>query len=338
MKDLSPLKIEEVKRLIDSKVTHREISLKVGVSLGVISNIRKKFKPGVKKNKPGKKPILNALVQRRILRQIKYGVHDNAVQINKELHQNDGINVSNEAVRKVLRKNGFHGRVKVKKPLLTIRHKKLRLEFAKKYKNYTISDWARVVWSDETKINRFGSDGRQWTWKKPGEPIKDRHVKSTIKFGGGNLMIWGCMTMEGIGECVKVVGRMDATQYVSILERGIQKSLDVWNKNVSDIIFQQDNDPKHTARVTKAWLQDKEFQLLDWPPQSPDLKPIEHLWVEVKRAISEMPGDCPNLSDLWNRTQAAWHNLSPSKCRTLVESMPTRIQAVLKAKGGHTKY
>lgn len=134
MKDLSPLKIE-VKRLIDSKVTHREISLKVGVSLGVISNIRKKFKPGVKKNKPGKKPILNALVQRRILRQIKYGVHDNAVQINKELHQNDGINVSNEAVRKVLRKNGFHGRVKVKKPLLTIRHKKLRLEFAKKYKN-----------------------------------------------------------------------------------------------------------------------------------------------------------------------------------------------------------
>jgi len=75
--------------------------------------------------------------------------------------------------------------VKVKKPFLSAKHRKARLEFAQKYEHWTEKDWERVMFTDETKVNRIGSDGRQWVWKKSGSPLTSQHVQGTVKFGGG---------------------------------------------------------------------------------------------------------------------------------------------------------
>ena len=84
--------------------------------------------------------------------------------------------------------------VKQKHPLLSKCHRREKLDFALSHQDWTVDDWKRVIWSDETKINRIGSDGRKWAWKKAGEGLSDRLVKSTVKFGGGSVMMWGCMT------------------------------------------------------------------------------------------------------------------------------------------------
>ena len=93
-----------------------------------------------------------------------------------------------------LKKVGLRTVVKKKRPAMEKRHKKDRLEWAIAHKDWTINDWKRVVWSDETKINRLGSDGRKWVWKKENESLNDRLVQGTKKFGEGSLMMWGCMT------------------------------------------------------------------------------------------------------------------------------------------------
>ena len=67
------------------------------------------------------------------------------------------------------------------------------MDFAIRHKDWTLGDRKRVVWSDETKINRLGSDGRKWAWKRAGERLNDRLVEGTVKFGGGSVMLWGCM-------------------------------------------------------------------------------------------------------------------------------------------------
>ena len=108
--------------------------------------------------------------------------------------------------------------VKQKKPKLINRHVKARYEFAVKYKNWTLDDWKRVIFSDKTIINRFGSDGRSWVWKEQGAPLQEHHVKGTVKFGGGSLMMWGCMTCDGVGYACKIEGNMDAALYTNILE------------------------------------------------------------------------------------------------------------------------
>ena len=148
------------------------------------------------------------------------------------------------------------------------------MDFALAHQHWTVEDWKRVVWSDETKINRLGSDGRKWAWKKSGEGLSDRLVEGTLKFGGGSLMMWGCMLWEGVGFSCKIDGKMDGDLYVAILEDELQNSLDHYGKSTDDIIFQQDNDPKHTCKKAKAWFQDNGFKVLAWPAQSPDLNPI----------------------------------------------------------------
>ena len=78
------------------------------------------------------------------------------------------------------------------------------MAFALKHKGQTVEEWERVIWSDETKINRIGSDGEQWVWKQVVEELIEREVQGTVKFGGGNIMVWGCMGWNGVEELAEV--------------------------------------------------------------------------------------------------------------------------------------
>ena len=101
-----------------------------------------------------------------------------------------------------------------------------------------MEDWKRVIWSDETKINRFGSDGRQWVWKQAGEGLTQREVQGTVKHGGGNMMVWGCIGWNGVGQLAEIEGKMNADQYVSILEDHVLPSLEESGIPEEEVIFQ----------------------------------------------------------------------------------------------------
>ena len=78
-------------------------------------------------------------------------------------------------------------------------------------------------------------------------------------------------------------------------------------------------------------------QLLDWPAQSPDLNPIEHLWNEVDRRLKKLPVRISGKEDLWDKIQGIWNEIEVDVCTNLIESMPRRINDVIKAKGGYMK-
>ena len=227
---------------------------------------------------------------------------------------------------------------KVKKPLLKPHHKRARMDFAEQYLHWTVEDWKRVIWSDETKINRFGSDGRHWAWKKKGESLSDRLVSPTVKFGGGSLMMWGCMSWEGVGYATRIEGRMDADLYVSILEDELQQSIKYFKKRRQDLIFQQDNDPKHTSKKAKTWFQDHRIQVMEWPAQSPDLNPIEHLWQQLKQRLATYEHPAQGINELWERVEREWEEIDASVCQNLIEGLPKRVLEVYMAEGGYTTH
>ncbi len=92
-------------------------------------------------------------------------------------------------------------------------HKKSRKQFAEDKQTKDMDYWNRVLWSNETKINFFGSDGVKCVWRKPGEEYKDKCVLPTVKHGGGSVMIWGCMSAVGTGKLQFIEGTMNANMY-----------------------------------------------------------------------------------------------------------------------------
>lgn len=80
---------------------------------------------------------------------------------------------------------GLKSGAKHKKPMLTKKHIAAHLKWAKVHEGWTLENWKRVIWSDETKINRIGSDGRKWIWKRPEEKLNKRLVQKTVKHRGG---------------------------------------------------------------------------------------------------------------------------------------------------------
>jgi hypothetical protein len=170
------------------------------------------------------------------------------------------------------------------------------------------------------------------------EPLHDRHVKQTVKHGGGSIMVWGCMTHLGPGYMCKIKVTMDQHLYKSILEDELVRTMEYYGMKLEIVIFQHDNDPKHTAKSVQEWICRQEFQVLLWPAQSPDMNPIEHLWAQLKRQLNTYESPPKGMLELWERVQAEWGKINAQICINLVESMPRRIEVVIKAKEKWTKY
>ncbi len=111
--------------------------------------------------------------------------------------------------------------------------------------------WNHVLWSDETKINLFGSDGIKRVWRQSGEEYKDKCVLPTVKHGGGSVMVWGCMSAAGTGELQFIEGSMNANTYFDILKQSLIPSLRRLGRRA---VFQHDNNPKHTSKIPTALL------------------------------------------------------------------------------------
>ncbi|KAG1484900.1 hypothetical protein G6F54_013405 [Rhizopus delemar] len=140
-------------------------------------------------------------------------------------------------------------------PLLKKCHMEARLKWAKAHKDWTEDDWRRIVLSDKTKINVWGSDGCKYFWKRPGDKLQPHHLDLTVKGGAGSVMLWGCMTWDGPGYgCAIENGTMKASDYVHILSTTLMDSLKYYGYEQEAIYFQQDNDPKHTSKLALGLL------------------------------------------------------------------------------------
>jgi hypothetical protein len=226
----------------------------------------------------------------------------------------------------------------LKKPLLSKHHKKKRLEWAKKYSSWTEVDWEKVLFTDESKIELRPVIGDGKVWRRVGESLHEDCIDTTVKHGGGNVMVWGCIGNSNPGELYFVEDKLTGEQYIKILQTTMLPSA---KKLIGeDFIFQEDNDPKHGGengcKIVKKWLTDNKIIRLNWPAQSPDMNPIEHVWGMLKRRLA--PLKPKNLEELRANIKQEFKNIDKQYVSDLIKSMPRRVQALIKAKGGHTKY
>lgn len=337
VRELSKMLRQEIVALHKKGNGYKKISKLLNVPRDTIGSIIRKFKAtGTVATQPGRgrKKKLSAATTRFLRRQVDKNPRITAKDLRHVLAE-EGTDVSVDTVRRTLHAEGFNARTPRRTPLLKPHHKKSRLQYAKTNLTKPQKFWDTVLWTDETKLELFGPMDQRYVWRRKNQAYTEKNTLPTVKHGGGSVMLWGCFASNGTGNLHRVDGIMDSTKYQDILAKNVTKSVKKL-KLGRHWTFQQDNDPKHTSKSTKAWLEKKGWKVLEWPSQSPDLNPIENLWWDLKKAVGARKPK--NISELETFAHEEWAKIPKERCQKLVSGYRSRLQQVIAAKGCCTKY
>ncbi len=302
---------------------YKKISKALLISQNTVAKVVQTFKKDgtatISLRRSGHPRKLTPRQERLQMRRVEENRHASSLQLSKEVESQTGVTISRDTLWRTLQRNGMHGCRPRKKPLLKPRHKKAHLEFARAHADKDEDYWDSILWSDETEINVFGTDGFKTVWCRKGEEYKEKCMVPTVKHGGGSVLMWGCMSAAGVGELHFIDGIMNSQMYCSILKEKMLPSLRAIGRGA---LFQHDNDPKHTSKATVGFLKKNRVKVIQWPSMSPDLNPIEHLWGILKRQVEHhSPSSIQSLKKV---ILEEWKKIDLAKCRQLVHSMPRR--------------
>jgi len=239
-------------------------------------------------------------------------------------------------INKELLEAGLASYKTTKKPKILGPGKAKRIEWSTKHKNFSTNDWEKWIFSDES-YNVMGYNAHSRVRRGAGESLLQDCIDGTTKWGT-KIMFWGAFFVGGVSDLVFIEGTMDSDVYIQVLKEGLFPLYRRHGLDKKEYTFQEDGDPKHQSKKTKDWKEKQGLKFLtNWPPNSPDLNPIENLWSILKRRVgarepSTVEEAKAYLLEEWRRLEA------DSELERLIHSMVDRCAAVIKSKGNPTKY
>lgn len=201
------------------------------------------------------------------------------------------LNVSPRTITRYLSKLDYRYKNLPQTLVLTSAQKEKRVTFVKQWICDNIN-MKNVIFSDESVFSLDGNDNFK-SWSR--SQIVNRMKRP---FGGGKLMIWGCMSSHGLLEIRKCNQNINSQNYCVLMESDIIPLLK--SSINSKFIFQQDNARPHVSKYTLDMFRNQGVELLNWPPYSPDLSPIEYIWHILKNKVYD-GHQFKSKIELWDR-------------------------------------
>lgn len=329
-----------VQTLAEEGRSQRYIATALGVNQSTISRVLKRLREtGDHSRRPGQGPtrkttrlhdrflVLQTLRQRflttRTLQRSILNVHN--------------VNLSIETVRRRLREVNLRPRRPATGPKLSLEHRRNRLTYAQEHIGWLEDDWACTLFTDESRFCLESSDQRIRVFRRVNERYAQCNFETTSPFGGGSVMVWGGISLNGRTDLVIFIRRnLNAQRYI---EDVLEPHVLPFAENMGDrFVLMQDNARPHTARIVSEYLQNSAINVMRWPSRSPDLNPIEHLWDIMGRRLRLLNPAPETLEALAEALREIWNGIDQDQIRRLIESMGRRCGAVIQARGGNTRY
>ena len=282
----------------------------------------------------GRPKVLTKRDERQVLRNAK----SEQCQTLSDITNSCPTPVSKSTVRRVLHANGIHSRIAKQKPFLKPRHIIARRKFTAAHKDCTLEDWRKVVWTDESSFELGKNCRVVRVWRAAHEADYQDCIAPTFKSDHSTVMIiWGAITYNHKSELMFIEkNRRTAVDFIDQVYAGALYNF--WN-SLEDPLLMEDGAPVHRARAPKLWREQNRIVKMDWPAQSPDLNPIEHVWQQMKLAVeAKMVNTSKDIETLKVAIQEAWDEFPIENVNKLVDSVPNRVNLVRKAGGRNTRY
>ncbi|UYV83242.1 hypothetical protein LAZ67_23000264, partial [Cordylochernes scorpioides] len=270
--------------------------------------------------------VTSARVDRRILRQAVAAPQATCTAILQHVQDTLDHSISTRTISRRLVANGLHSCRPLRRLPLTPPNRRQRLEWCRARSTW-MTEWHRVVFSDESRFCLSSDSRRVRVWRRRGERSNPAAIveRPTVRQRG--IMVWGAIAYDSRSPSLRIQGTMTAQRYVDDVLRPVTLP---YLQGVPNALYQQDNARPHTARISQQALQD--VQMLPWPPYSPDLSPIEHVWDIIGRRLHALPQ--PHSEDeLWQMVEREWRAIPQDAIRTLIDSLPRRVAACIAVRG-----
>ncbi|KAF5312510.1 hypothetical protein D9619_002328 [Psilocybe cf. subviscida] len=253
--------------------------------------------------------------------------------------------ISTSTVANILKRHNYHRRVARKVPYLNKAHRRARMAWARICKTYRAGNWRRKIWSDECYVHLGDNKGRTYVTRRPGEEYLEECCVATFTQSPIRVMVWACIMKGQKGPLVVMEfpggkgGGINSKRYQEqILQPALKPFYRRMTRKMRGIQFQQDGAPSHRSKSTLRWLKKNRIPLFLHPSSSPDLNPIERVWHELKARLRAFPHPPTTLEGLKSAVRQIWDELPQSDIDKHIDGMDNRVQAILAAKGGHTRF
>lgn len=326
--------------LSNEGLSYRAIGLRLGYAHTTISYVVRRFRETNDysiRPRQGRPRVTTAIQDRYIRLRALRERFTTSRSILMQLTAVHDIQPSLDTVRRRLSEGNLHIRVPARGPALNADHRRNRLQFARDHVNWNIQDWERVLFTDETRFCLYSSDRRLRVIRRPGERYAQCNTRGTTLFNGGSVMFWGGISITARTDLVSLRGgTLNSERYIrEILSEHVVPFAPYIGNNFR---LMHDNARPHVSRVVTEYLREVNIQTLNWPPHSPDMNPIEHLWDIIGRQLRLRQPPPASLQDIETMVINIWNGLDQDQTARLISSMPRRCEAVIRSRGGNTRY
>jgi hypothetical protein len=234
-------------------------------------------------------------------------------------------------LQRYLKHYGLTRSIAKRQILLSDVNRAKRLAFAKDLVTWTEEKLNSIMWTDETKVQAW-PNGEIVFYRAPVSKVLTTPMKQN---GGSGVMFWGCMTYHAWGPLTECEGTIDGTKYLKLLKDIV---LPEFNASPVPLIYQQDNAPAHKKREVTAFLAAQRFETLNWPPQSPDLSPIEWVWNQIKMKMKALVPRPRTPSQIKEAIHNIWLELDDNSRKKTCATFRSRLKECITNKGGFTRF